>query len=79
MQSLIRFTLDGLGYAALPEPEVRQFLQQGTLLPMLPDWQLPQYSVYALTAGREAQAPKIREAIATLSACFAEDGPLVAA
>ncbi|BCV51528.1 MULTISPECIES: LysR family transcriptional regulator [Shewanella] len=79
MQSLIRFTLDGLGYAALPEPEVRQFLQQGTLLPLLPDWQLPQYSVYALTAGREAQAPKIREAIATLSACFAEDGPLVAA
>lgn len=67
MQALIQFTLDGLGVAALPEPEVRDAIKRGALIRLLPDWTLPHFSVYAVTPRRDAQPAKVRAAIETLS------------
>ncbi|MDC9523534.1 substrate binding domain-containing protein, partial [Pseudoalteromonas sp. Angola-31] len=53
MQTVIQFVLDELGYAILPEPEVRNFLATGELLEICTDWQLPHYDVFALTPARD--------------------------
>ncbi|MDX3774555.1 LysR family transcriptional regulator [Chromatiaceae bacterium AAb-1] len=67
MQALIQFTQDGLGFAALPEPEIRQALKQGSLIRLVPDWSLPKFSVYAVTPTRDAQPAKVRTAIDILN------------
>lgn len=77
MQGLIQFTLDGLGFAALPEPEVRPMIKQGSLVPLLPDWYLPKFSVYAVTPARDAQPAKVRAAIEILSQHLREQTPQV--
>lgn len=71
MQSVIQFVYDELGYAILPEPEVRDLLTSGELLEICTDWQLPHYDVFALTPERDSLAAKTKAAITTLKTCFA--------
>ncbi|KYL31559.1 MULTISPECIES: LysR family transcriptional regulator [Pseudoalteromonas] len=70
MQTVIQFVLDELGYAILPEPEVRNFLATGELLEICSDWQLPHYDVFALTPARDTLAAKTKAAIKALNASF---------
>ncbi|MDL3987638.1 LysR family transcriptional regulator [Shewanella xiamenensis] len=72
MQTLIQLTLDGLGYAVLPEPEVHQYLASGQLVTLLPDWSLRTYSVYSVTSARDKQPAKVKEAITALSHYFSQ-------
>lgn len=71
MQSIIQLVCDGVGYAILPEPEVRSLLHSGELKPLCTDWQLPHYSVFAVTPARDILAAKTKAAIALLKASFA--------
>lgn len=71
MQSIIQLVCDGVGYAILPEPEVRSLLHSGELKPLCTDWQLPYYSVFAVTPARDILAAKTKAAIALLKASFA--------
>jgi DNA-binding transcriptional LysR family regulator len=72
MQTLIQLTLDGLGFAALPEPEVHRFIEQGQLVTLLPEWSLDNYSVYSVNSARDKQPAKVREAINALSDYFSQ-------
>ncbi|MFB2650183.1 LysR family transcriptional regulator [Shewanella mangrovisoli] len=72
MQTLIQLTLDGLGFAVLPEPEVHQYLASRQLVMLLPEWSLRTYSVYSVTSARDKQPAKVKEAIAALSQYFSQ-------
>lgn len=72
MQTLIQLTLDGLGYAALPEPEVLDYLDKGVLVPLLPEWSFNTYSVYSVTSARDRQPAKVKEALNALSQYFSQ-------
>ncbi|MCH1919587.1 LysR family transcriptional regulator [Shewanella sp. A3A] len=76
MQSLQCFVADGLGYGALPEPDVINLLRQGQLLRVLPDWQLQECNAYALTRTK-VMPPKVREALHILQSCFARYAQLL--
>ncbi|WP_236172282.1 LysR family transcriptional regulator [Pseudomonas pseudonitroreducens] len=66
MIALRQFTLDGLGVSAQPEPEVREALQEGRLVRLLPEWSLPPFGIYAVTPRRDAQPAKVKVAIEAL-------------
>ena len=72
MQTLIQLTQDGLGYAVLPEPEVRHLLNDGTLKQLFSDWSLPDYTVYAVTPKRDLIPAKIHAAINCFQDWFSE-------
>lgn len=72
MQTLIQLTRDGTGFAVLPEPEVRHLLRAGELKPLLSDWTLPDYTVYAVTPRRDLIPKKISAAIDCLQNLFAQ-------
>ena len=61
-----QFTLAGMGVSLQPEPEVRELLARGELLPLLPDWHLEPIGLYIVTPRREAQPAKVRYAIEAL-------------
>ncbi|GGF73174.1 LysR family transcriptional regulator [Alteromonas lipolytica] len=71
MQALIQFTVDGLGYAVLPQMEVQHYLDKGELVQILPEWTLPDYRVFAVVADRITIPAKTREAITLLESYFA--------
>lgn len=71
MQALIRLTRDGLGYGLLPEPEVRELVKSGELVSILTDWNVPQYSVYAVTPKHEAMPVKTKATVNCLKESFA--------
>lgn len=66
MIALRQFTLDGLGVSAQPEPEVREALEEGRLVRLLPEWSLPPFGIYAVTPRRDAQPAKVKVAIDAL-------------
>lgn len=70
MQALIQLTCDGIGYAVLPEPEVRHYVRDETLIPLLPDWKLPDYSVYAVTPKQDNVPVKTLAAVKCLQEWF---------
>ena len=70
MQALIQFTVDGLGYAVLPQKEVQHYLADGKLVELFPDWQLPDYQVFAVVADYQTMPVKTRQAIELLESCF---------
>ncbi|MGD8177273.1 LysR family transcriptional regulator [Marinimicrobium sp. ARAG 43.8] len=72
MQVVIRLIQDAVGYALLPEPEIQDDLKAGRLIQLLPDWQPPSYSVYAVAPSRETMPAKTRAVIDRLQAWFAE-------
>jgi len=61
-----QFTLAGMGVSLQPEPEVRELLARGELLPLLPDWHLEPIGLHIVTPRRDAQPAKVRYAIETL-------------
>jgi DNA-binding transcriptional LysR family regulator len=70
MQTLIQLTKDGVGYAVLPEPEIRHLLKSGEMKQLFCDWQLPDYTVYAVTPKRDLVPKKISAAITCLQELF---------
>ena len=70
MQALIQCTVDGLGYAVLPQKEVQHYLADGKLVELFPDWQLPDYQVFAVVADYQTMPVKTRQAIELLESCF---------
>ncbi|MBB4861887.1 DNA-binding transcriptional LysR family regulator [Pseudomonas nitritireducens] len=66
MIALRQFTLDGLGVSCQPEPEVREALEEGRLVRLLPEWSLPPFGIYAVTPRRDAQPAKVKVAIEAL-------------
>lgn len=49
----------------------RRALADGRLVPVLPDWRLPDMPVYAITPRRGEQPAKVRHALVLLAAHFA--------
>ena len=72
MQTLIKLTQDGVGYAILPEPEVRHLLKSGEMKQLFTEWELPDFTVYAVTPKRELVPAKISAAITCLRDLFAQ-------
>lgn len=72
MQTLIQLTKDNLGYAVLPEPEIRHCLEDGSLVQLFKDYSLPDYSVFAITPKQDVIPPKTRAAVASLQSWFSE-------
>ncbi len=71
VQALIRLTLDGLGYAVLPEPEVREYIKSGKLVNVLPEWKEATYNVYAIGPKHDATPVKTLAAVKALQEAFA--------
>lgn len=61
-----QFTLAGMGVSLQPEPEIRDLLGRGDLLPLLPDWHLEPIGLYLVTPRRDAQPAKVRYAMDAL-------------
>ncbi|UFQ98377.1 LysR family transcriptional regulator [Pseudomonas wenzhouensis] len=61
-----QFTLAGMGVSLQPEPEIRDLLGRGELLPLLPDWRLEPIGLYLVTPRRDAQPAKVRYAMEAL-------------
>ena len=72
MQTLIKLTQDNLGYAVLPEPEVRHLLKSGEMKQLFNEWELPDYTVYAVTPKQDLMPAKISAAITCLQDLFAQ-------
>ncbi len=70
MQVVIQFVRDGLGYALLPEPEIQEELHRGRLTALLPKWECPRYSVYAVAPSRDSMPAKTRAVIDSLQQSF---------
>ena len=72
MQTLIKLTQDNLGYAVLPEPEVRHLLKSGEMKQLFTEWEFPDYTVYAVTPKQDLMPAKISAAITCLQDLFAQ-------
>lgn len=72
MHSIIQLVCDGVGYAILPKPEVKTLLDNGELIEVCPQWQLPKYDVLAMTPQRGILAAKTTIAIDILKQHFDE-------
>ncbi len=70
MQTMIQLTQDGLGYAVLPEPEVRHLLENKKMCHLFPSWSLPDYTVYAVTPKSDMVPAKTRAAVSCLQDWF---------
>lgn len=71
MQSVIQLVCDGLGYAMLPEPEVRERIKNKELKQLYKDWQRSNYTVYAVTPKRDFIAAKTYALLDILKKHFA--------
>lgn len=60
----------GWGISIVVSDDDRRALADGRLVPVLPDWKLPDYAVYAITPRRGEQPAKVRHALALLAAHF---------
>ena len=65
----------GWGIGVAISQEGHKALAEGLLLPVLPDWQLDDLPVYAVTQRRAEQPAKVRVALELLSAHFARSLP----
>jgi len=70
-QTVRALTLGGHGAARLLGIDAAQDFAQGRLLPLLPDWRLPGFGVYAITPRRDAQPLKVTRCIEHLRSYFA--------
>lgn len=72
MHSIIQLVCDSVGYAILPKPEVQTLLDNGELIELCKQWQLPKYSVHAITPQKDILAAKTTVAIEILKQHFDE-------
>lgn len=70
LNSLISHVQQGYGIALLPLLEVRERLKQGELVMLLPDWQMEQYDIFALTLDKKYPS-KVKVVLAALREFFA--------
>lgn len=67
----------GWGISVVVSDDDRRALADGRLVPVLPQWRLPNLPVYAITPRRGEQPAKVRHALALLAAHFAKlPGPI---
>ena len=66
-----QFCEAGLGLALLSTHDVAAQLRAGTLVRLLPDWDMGQLDIWAVTPQRDAQPAKVRQAIEVLKRYFA--------
>lgn len=64
----------GLGVALLAEWDVREALQTGALVRVLPAWSAPTLDVYAVVQPRSARTPKVRVVIEMLAGLVTQSG-----
>ncbi|MEW6037732.1 MAG: LysR substrate-binding domain-containing protein [Pseudomonadota bacterium] len=57
---LVRLACQGLGVVAIPDHYVRSYVDTGALTPVLPGWQLPSVTGWAVFAGRRLLPAKTR-------------------
>ncbi|MDG6362060.1 LysR family transcriptional regulator [Glaesserella parasuis] len=69
-QALLNAVLDGNGIAMLPKYMLETELQQGKLQAVLPDWQLPTFSIYAMYPSRDKLPLAVRKLIDFLVESF---------
>ncbi|MDG6472137.1 LysR family transcriptional regulator [Glaesserella parasuis] len=69
-QALLNAVLDGNGIAMLPKYMLETELQQGKLQAVLPDWQLPTFSIYAIYPSRDKLPLAVRKLIDFLVESF---------
>jgi LysR family transcriptional regulator, transcriptional activator for aaeXAB operon len=62
--------LEGWGLYVGMRDDVRAALEQGRLVPVLPDWRLEPAAVFAVTPRRDEQPAKVRHALQALQAHF---------
>ena len=60
----------GWGISVVVSDDDRRALADGRLVPVLPQWRLPDLPVYAITPRRGEQPAKVRHALALLGAHF---------
>ena len=66
-----QFCEAGLGLALLSAHDVTASLRDGRLLRLLPQWDMGQLDIWAVTAQRDALSAKVRQAIEILRQYFA--------
>lgn len=64
--------VEGWGISVVVSEDDRRALADGRLLPVLPQWKLPDMPVYAITPRRGEQPAKVRHALALLAGHFAQ-------
>lgn len=70
LNSLASHVEEGFGLAVLPELEVKALVEAGLMIRVLPDWQLTQFPLYALTIDRN-QSYKVKAVLKVLKNYFA--------
>ncbi|RGE46167.1 LysR family transcriptional regulator [Comamonas testosteroni] len=65
-----QFCEAGLGLAQLSAHDVADSLHSGKLVQLLPDWEMGQIDIWAVTPQRDAQPAKVRQAIDVLQQYF---------
>lgn len=70
MQTVVQLTLDGVGYALLPEPEVKHHIESGHLRHLLPEWEGCPYSVHAVLPIKHNVPAKTERTVDVLSHAF---------
>lgn len=69
LNALISHVQEGLGIAQLPTLEIQHLIDNGELVPLLPDWQIEKHNVYALTRDKK-YTYKVQAALAALKHYF---------
>ena len=64
--------IDGLGIGAMPSFLAHRDREAGRLEPLLPDWSLPEYHVFAVYPHRRFVSPKVRVFVDALRATFGD-------
>lgn len=72
MQTLTQLTLDGLGIALLPEPEVRGAVAAGQLVQVMTDISVPKLDIYAMTTHKAPHPAKISAALSAIEVAFTQ-------
>ena len=65
--------LNGMGIGGLPEPMARPYVENGTLVPVLPGWNRPEAIVWCVTPGRRLLSPATRAFIEVFSQVMKEN------
>ena len=68
---LMRLALEGAGIAVINDHFAMPHLQRGELVPVLPDWQVPSVSAWAVFPGRRLMPARTRVFLDALAAKFA--------
>ena len=63
---------EGHGIGRILHLDAQQELKRGEFVEVLPDWKLPEYTLYAVTLKREQQPVKVLRCIEALKSYFTQ-------